>query len=137
MRVHRFMSAGEYEKLMRGEVLVNHTDHRSTKSGSIGFCFFTEPPKEAIHWLSGNVDCDYCVTMDIPEEMLTQSWGHYRDPKKHDLRTIYVSETMSMTKVEWCCQTYSKKQVKILNVSKEFAALSDMRRALRMIGLIP
>ena len=70
MIVHRFMSDLEYQRLMAGETLTNTTVHAAEgrKSRSVGFCFFTESPEEAIHWLSFNVSTDWCVTFDIPDK---------------------------------------------------------------------
>ena len=55
MVVHRFMSDAEYEVLTAGGRLMNGTDHGASgnKSTSIGFCFFSEDPEVAVHWLSG------------------------------------------------------------------------------------
>lgn len=70
MIVHRFMSAEEYRRLVNGQLLVNESKHKGFRSESRGFCFTTDEPKEAIRYLSGNVDTAYCVTMDIPESTL-------------------------------------------------------------------
>ena len=67
MVVHRFMSAEEWRRLQAGQLLVNESKHRGFRSESRGFCFTTDDPKEAIHYLSGNVDTDVCVTMEVPE----------------------------------------------------------------------
>lgn len=84
MTLHRFMSKREYDALMTGEVLRNETDHGAMgqKTDSVGFCFFPEPPDEAIHWLSFIVDADLCVTMEIPDAMVRKSQGRYRDVEK-------------------------------------------------------
>lgn len=136
MIVHRFMSSLEYHKLMKGEVLKNHNTHKGCKTSSVGFCFFTEPPHEAIHWLSGCVDTDYCVTMDIPADMLTKSKGRYRDPSKHNLYDPYISCSMFMERTEWCCCRYSNKEVRVLNATPEFAMYSDIRKELHKLGII-
>ena len=87
MIVHRFMSDLEYQRLMDGETLTNTTVHAAEgrKSRSVGFCFFTESPEEAIHWLSFNVSTDWCVTFDIPDNLLQKSRARYRDPEKDTL----------------------------------------------------
>ena len=49
------MSDAEFEVLTAGGRLMNATDHakeRGQLTDSIGFCFFTEDPDKAIHWLS-------------------------------------------------------------------------------------
>ena len=64
MKVHRFMSDAEYEVLLAGGKLMNGTVHGDrNKSTSVGFCFFTEDPDKAIHWLSGCCYPDWCVTL--------------------------------------------------------------------------
>ena len=136
MIVHRFMSAREYQKLMAGEVLQNRDKHKGYKSTSVGFCFFTEPPSDAIHWLGGNVDADYCVTMDIPKERLTQSVGRYRDPSKHDPMSSYISSSQMMVKREWCCKKYSTRTVKVLHVTTEYEQYTVLRQILKQRGLI-
>lgn len=42
MKYMRFMGQQEYEAMMRGEELENHTDWRAAgkNSDSVGFCFF-------------------------------------------------------------------------------------------------
>lgn len=136
MIVHRFMSALEYHKLMKGEMLANHSRHNGYKTDSVGFCFFAEPPNEAIHWLSGCVDTDYCVTMDIPSYMLTKSKGCYRDPSRHNLSDPYTSNSMFMERAEWCCCRYSNKEVRVLNATPEFAIYSEIRKELIKLGII-
>ena len=81
MVVHRFMSAEEWRRLQAGQLLVNESKHRGFRSESRGFCFTTDDPKEAIHYLSGNVDTDVCVTMEVPEGMLRKTKAIYRDHK--------------------------------------------------------
>lgn len=134
MIVHRFMSALEFRKLMSGDVLENNSTHDLNKTSSVGFCFFTEPPHEAIHWLGGCVDADYCVTMDIPKRMLTQAKAMYRDPKKHDPRRPYNSSTMSMVKTEWCCRKYSMNDVRVMNATTEFHVYSELRQIIMKLG---
>ena len=82
MIVHRFMSDAEYEVLKAGKRLINCTVHsdKNRKTTSVGFCFFTEDPAEAIHWLSGCCDPDWCVTMEFPDDYLSESKATYRDP---------------------------------------------------------
>ena len=136
MIVHRFMSAKEYNKLMAGEVLENNRKHEGQKTTSVGFCFFTEQPSDAIHWLSGCVDADYCVTMEVPNGLLTPSLARYRDPQKHNPMSNYISSSMFMVKNEWCCQRYSASMVKVIYATTHFEGYTIMRRALQQIGLI-
>jgi len=125
MIVHRFMSADEYNKLMAGEVLTNNDRHEGWLTTSIGFCFFVEPPDEAIHWLGGVTFPDYCVTMEINAMHLRPSMGHYRNPAGG-----------TMNKVEYCTTSYSLQTVTVLHVTDEWRERADMRRALIALGIL-
>lgn len=120
MIVHRFMSDKEYQRLMAGETLTNTTVHADNghKSTSVGFCFFTEPPEEAIHWMSFNVSVDWCVTFDIPDRLLTKSKGRYRDPKRDRWD---LPEPASIWRTEWCLQEYSIRTVRIVKADDRWA----------------
>lgn len=122
MIVHRFMSDKEYQRLLAGETLTNTTVHAANgcKSLSVGFCFFTEPPEEAIHWLSFNVDTDWCITFDIPEQLLTKSRAHYRDPEKDRW-----GAPASIWRTEWCLQEYSIRTVHIINADDQYAMYAE------------
>lgn len=122
MIVHRFMSDLEYQLLMKSKPLKNTTVHASKgrRSTSVGFCFFTEPPEEAIHWLSFNVDTDRCVTFDIPEQLLTKSRAHYRDPE-HDS----FDHPASIWRTEWCLQEYSLRTVRIIKATDKYANYAE------------
>lgn len=126
MIVHRFMSDREYQKLIKGDTLKNSIVHKEKGclSTSIGFCFFTEPPEKAIHWLSFNVDTDWCVTFDIPDEMLTEAKAHYRDPEKDKDRSLF-DEPASIWRTEWCLQEYSNKDVQIVKADNQWANYVD------------
>ena len=122
MIVHRFMSSLEYQRLMRGDQLRNFDTHIACATDSIGFCFFVEDPFDAIHWLSGIVDCDYCVTMDIPDKMLIKSFATYLNP----------STEGRMRKKEYCLTNYCKDDVRIVKVySEEFRKYSYLTRLMR------
>lgn len=128
MIVHRFMSKREYDALMAGNVLHNETDHKALgqKSDSVGFCFFPESPDEAIHWLSFIVDADVCVTMDIPDPMLQESKGRYRDVEKDKGSNLFdVPPTLWRT--EYCLTEYSLQTVHVLYVTDQY----------KMYGRIP
>lgn len=126
MIVHRFMSDREYQKLIKGDTLKNSIVHKEKGclSTSIGFCFFTEPPEKAIHWLSFNVDTDWCVTFDIPDEMLTEAKALYRDPEKDKDRSVF-DEPASIWRTEWCLQEYSNKDVQIVKADNQWANYVD------------
>ena len=125
MIVHRFMSEQEYRSLMAGKLLVNTSQHEGWLTNSVGFCFFVEDPEEAIHWLSGITDPEYCVTMEIPSTMLIQSVGHYRNPAGG-----------VMDKVEWCTTEYSLKNVTVLSATDKYRDRAELRKLLRMAGVL-
>lgn len=113
MRVHRFMSDKEYRNLMMGCVMQNDTVHAAEgkHTDSVGFCFFSEKPDDAIHWLSGQVDVDWCVTFEVNPACLTDSWGEYSKG--------YGSFEM-VRRTEYCTTTYSKRDFKIINATSKF-----------------
>lgn len=124
MIVHRFMSDKEYKRLLAGETLTNTTIHaaKGRKSMSVGFCFFIEPPEEAIHWLSFNVDTDWCVTLDIPVQLLTKSEARYRDPEKDDWN---LPEPATIWRTEWCLQEYSIRTANIVKADNQWAMYAE------------
>ena len=119
MIVHRFMSDREYKRLMAGETLTNTTVHArlGRKSRSVGFCFFTEPPEKAVHWLSFTVgSLDWCVTFDIPDHLLQESKAHYRDPENDSFLN-----PASIWRTEYCLQEYSISTVRIIKADNQWA----------------
>ena len=140
MIVHRFMSEAEYDCLISGAKLMNATDPSKSghKTDSVGFCFFPDDPDEAIHWLSGCTYPDKCVTMEIPDSMLRESYGIYRDPKKDDLKRgpVVGGNRPTMRKREYCLTSYSINDVRILSVADRYAQYAQLRRELEMLGLI-
>ena len=122
MIVHRFMSDKEYQRLIDGKTLTNTAKHAENgkKSTSVGFCFFTEPPEEAIHWLSFIVDTDWCVTFDIPNHLLHESKGCYRDPENDRF-----GSPAFVWRKEWCLMEYSTNTVRIIKSDKQFAKYAE------------
>lgn len=120
MIVHRFMSDIEYKSLLTGTTLTNTTNHAANgqRSTSVGFCFFTEEPDKAIHWLSTIVCADWCVTFDIPDQLLTKSKGRYRDPKRDRWD---LPEPASIWRTEWCLQQYSIHTAHIVKADNQWA----------------
>lgn len=128
MRLHRYMSEREFEAYMKGKTMRNGTKHGGNcKSTSVGFCFFPEEPEEAYRWLSGIVCDDVCVTFEVPENKVKKSVGTYCNPDKSDnsigavLEDIFdylmgedMKNAVSMEKVEYCCNTYSRKDFKLV-----------------------
>jgi hypothetical protein len=124
MIVHRFMSDKEYQALIAGEILTNTTVHANNgkKSTSVGFCFFTEAPEEAIHWMSFNVSVDWCVTFDIPRQLLTKSRGRYRDPEKDSWD---LPEPAAIWRTEYCLQSYSIQTARIINATDKWKGYEE------------
>lgn len=130
MILHRFMSEREFNDYQNGETMRNTTDHRKNgeHTKSVGFCFFTEDPNDAIHWLSGIVTDDVCVTFDVPDDKVTKSSGIYRDHEKSDdswgalfedmLAAMSGEEMPNVVKIErteYCCTEYSDKDFLLLD----------------------
>ena len=128
MILHRFMSEAEYEKLIAGGKLTNTTDHhkeRGNKTTSVGFCFFPEQPDKAIHWLSGIVNTQVCVTFDIDESLLTESTATYRDSEKDNIEgmsflELIFSPAPQIERKEYCMTEYSLKVAKVLRVTMKY-----------------
>ena len=128
MTLHRFMSAAEYEILIAGGKLTNTTDHhkeRGNKTTSVGFCFFPEDPDKAIHWLSGIVNTEVCVTFDIDESLLTESTATYRDSEKDNIERMSIfdiifSPAPRIERKEYCMTEYSLKVAKVLSVTMKY-----------------
>lgn len=120
MIVHRFMSDIEYKSLLTGTTLTNTTNHAANgqRSTSVGFCFFTEEPDKAIHWLSTIVSTDWCVTFDIPDQMLTKSRARYRDPERDNW---LLDKPATIWRTEWCLQQYSIHTAHIVKVDDQWA----------------
>lgn len=135
------MSEAEYECLIAGGRLMNATDHhreRGQKTDSVGFCFFPEEPDEAIHWLSGCTYPDCCVTLDIPDRLLRESYGIYRDPSRDDLMQPAPSGGRpTMRKREYCLTSYSLSDgVCVIGMTDKYAEYAQIRRDLVKLGLM-
>lgn len=113
------MSDKEYKSLMAVETLTNTTIHaaKGQRSTSVGFCFFTEEPDKAIHWLSTIVSTDWCVTFDIPDQMLTKARARYRDPERDNW---LLAEPATIWRTEWCMQEYSLADVKVIGATEQW-----------------
>ena len=136
------MSDAEFEVLVAGGRLMNTTNHakeRGQLTDSIGFCFFIEDPDKAIHWLSGCCYPDHCVTLDIPDHMLHESTGTYRDPERDDLTRgpIIGGNRPTMQKREFCLTSYALSDgVTILSDTEEYRGYAELRRQMQALGLI-
>lgn len=129
MIVHRFMSSKEFEALMQGKTLINTTNHRKKSkknTTSVGFCFFTEDPDEAVHWLSGIVDLDYCVTMEVLDGYLIKSKGVYLSQTADVSKPITLKELRQQpmdVRTEYCRTRYSAKEVLVTGYTDKYASM--------------
>lgn len=126
MILHRFCSAKEFEAFQRGDLLVNNTVHsvkRGTASTSVGFCFFPEDPEEAKHWLSGIVDFDYCITVEVDESDVKKSRGRYGTV---DLNSV-------MYKDEYCCKTYDNYRFRLIDYTTEYSTYAPNHSELKKL----
>ena len=134
------MSEAEYECLMSGAKLMNATDHSKSgqRTDSVGFCFFTEDPDKAIHWLSGCTYPDCCVTMDVPESLVRESYGIYRDPEHDDLSAPTPrGGRPTVRKQEYCTTCYSLADgVKVLTMTQRYAGYAQLRRIFVEMGIL-
>lgn len=121
MILHRFMSKQEYNALIAGDDLHSCKIHKLTgqHTDSVGFCFFPEEPDEAIHWLSWIVNADVCVTMDIPDDLLTKSRGRYRDVEKDKGLGLFDPIPM-IWRTEYCLTDYSLRTVRVLDATFKY-----------------
>lgn len=120
MKVFRFMSQEEFNKLQKGEVLTNTSEHLESNTTSVGFCFMDcedYSPESTYEFLAGVVSEDVVVQFEVDESLLTKSEGTYAAPLIDD-----VSWFSTMNVDEYCCTSYSNKDFKILSYAKpEFA----------------
>lgn len=136
MKVHRFMSDAEYEVLLAGGKLMNGTVHGDrNKSTSVGFCFFTEDPDKAIHWLSGCCYPDWCVTLEFPDGYLNEATATYRDPERDDLYAP-GRERKRIERKEYCTMTYDNRIAHVLGATQKYKRYADLRRDLERFGFL-
>lgn len=112
MKVFRYMSKKEFEKLINGEKLVNNKCHSlDGHTNSVGFCFMDvedNEPTFAYEFLSGIVSDDICVVFETKKK-LTKSYGVYADP--------YGSFFATTTEDEYCTKEYSLEDFKIIKMA--------------------
>lgn len=130
MRLHRFCSAEEFKKFMAGEKLVNDKDHGASRGSdsttAVGFCFFTEDPEKAKHWLSGIVDFDYCLTFDVPKSSVIICHGRYAA----DPGNFFGGHVI---RAEFCCREYDNKTFKLIKADTSFRGYAPNASVLRKI----
>ena len=141
MKVYRFCSQAEFIKYMHGEVLTNTTVHNN-RTNSIGFCFTTEAPHQAIHYLCGCVDTEVCMGLIFPDDYLTPAKGIYAAPApapvphgsatvpcdssqvpSQGIQTLASIDPTSIPRIEkdeYCTTSYSSRVSKLIEVHTYF-----------------
>jgi len=119
MILHRFCSKAEYDKYMAGETLVNDKDHGAQRgydvSTAVGFCFFVESPEEVKHRLSGIVDFDVCLTVEVSHTKVYLCHGRY--PVRVNGRAVGSAKF-----TEFCTKTYNNRDFKLLRADTSFSS---------------
>lgn len=124
MILHRFCSAREFEAYQRGDLLVNNTDHSVKRGGastSVGFCFFSEAPEDAKHWLSGIVDFDVCITVEVDDSEVNKSRGRYATK---DMKGV-------MYKDEYCAKTYDNYRFRLIESTTSYSSYAPNHSTLK------
>lgn len=129
MILHRFCSQREFDAFMRGETLRNDTDHGAVRgydaSTAIGFCFFTDAPKDAVHRLSGIVDLDQCITVETSHTNVQLCRGRYPNWVRPGIREgqCYITE--------FCTRSYNNRDFRLLSHTSEFSTYAPNASVLR------
>lgn len=131
MKLYRFMSFAECDKLIKGETLVNSTDHskkRGTASSAKGFCFGIgdeQQAKKALRRLRGIVSTDILMVFE-PNDIgkFTSCKGRYIDYDKMDAEGKTIDD-YSITSFpvkyfdEYCISSYSRDDIDIEVLEKD------------------
>lgn len=131
MKLFRFMSIAECDKFLKGETLVNTTDHSvmcGSASTAKGFCFGIgdkEQAKKALRRLRGIVSTDILMVFE-PKDIgkFTSCKGRYIDYDKIDAegKTIYdysLESTPTKYFDEYCISSYSRDDIDIDVLEKD------------------
>lgn len=128
MKVTRFMSQAEWNKLKAGQTITNNRKHKA-KTTSVGFCFTEDSPEVAWKYLAGIVDTDVCATFDFPDGFLTESKAQYADQREG------AKMTDLMDKQEWCCTEYSLNDCEVVKVIDPFMG-EDYRKLKKIVDFL-
>jgi len=126
MILHRFCSKEEFAAYQRGDILINTTDHRLKRgnaTSSVGFCFFAADPEAAKHWLSGIVDFDYCITVEVDESEVKKAWGRYADSK---LEKAVIQE-------EYCSKSYDNYRLQLIDATTRYSTYAPNHSLLKQM----
>ena len=121
MKLYRYMTFAECKKLLKGELLVNNTDHcviRGTASTAKGFCFGIGDKEQAckdFRHLKGIVDFNVLVVVDVKtekEDKFKSCQGRYIDYEKMETEGKTLDDYPSYDKPhkifdEYCTEEYS------------------------------
>ena len=129
---------------MDGQQLINESRHKGCRTQSRGFCFTADEPKVAIQYLKGNVDTDFCVTMNIPDSMLHKTKAIYRDWQHDDVMShplpMNADDVPMVEKTEYCLTRYSRNRVTLLGFTTEYSHLPGIKETqalLQRLGYRP
>ena len=122
MKFVRFMSLLEFEKYLRGELLINETKWREEgmRSDSSGFCFFDDfvKPESRMDYLSGIVDMEVVAVFErISAAPMKKAYGHYRDPVRdvvNNLLEALFKHAAEMEVPEYSITSYSKNTMRLV-----------------------
>lgn len=118
MILHRFCSQAEYDKYMASETLFNEKDHGAERgfgaTTAVGFCFFVEDPEERKHQLSGIVDFDVCLTLEVDPSKVCPCHGRYT-LWQNGIRVAYKQV------LEFCSTTCNNREFKLIKADKSFS----------------
>lgn len=96
---------------------------RGGASTSVGFCFFKEDPEEAKHWLSGIVDFDVCITVEVDDSDVNKSRGRYGT---ENLQGV-------MYKEEYCCKAYDNYRFRLIDSTTKFSTYAPNHTELKKL----
>lgn len=125
MKLLRFMSKRELDKLLAGDVLRNDTEWGKgiSKTTSVGFCFFPvgrqyDDPETRVRYMSGVADLERAVIFETSVPLM-KSIGMYRDPDEKLpeslLAILFYPPTMKKQE-EYCTTSYSNQSMKIRKI---------------------
>lgn len=120
MILHRFCSEREFAAYMRGETLVNNTDHfQGGKGGSLsrGFCFFRGIIEQWAHRLNAIADFDVLITVAVEPGKVHKSLGVYADWAKDDGITMPPKKHF----YEYYTETYNSSDFRLISVDRSYA----------------
>lgn len=115
----------------RGKTLRNDADHGAIRgrdaSTAVGFCFFAEDPDVALHRLSGIVDLDCCITVEVSEDLVRPCTGRYPNWVRPGVQDGSVQVE------EWCATEYDRRRFRLVSVTGKYRNYAPGASALRRL----